>query len=502
VNAWVWVFGLLFAGFVIWVFVRGPRDPAPYQIGIIALIGAVLPGLLTFFVVHRIISSRLSVETPGGVTIAVEGGSSVVVFVAALVWWAYYLRTGRAPSIAPKAGRPDDGNLPEGFLNKLLDRYGESQQKIGVLKEQRQAAVHRAEIAEQHNPSAHAALVAVRQTGDTELLLKFLVQERDRCTVQTRKLELQREIAAVAYLRGELAIAENAVHEVLDALPNDIGALSTKGHICKMRGLLREGKDVYETIRDLSQDRQDHNGLAIAHMGLGDILLVEGDHQGAERMYTKSLKIEQSLGHRKGVSAAYGSLGALFRVRAAVSRQPVDLDKATKFFRKAMKIDKEDSNLEFLSRDYTNLGLIEELRGDLQEAERLHHKALVIAQGHGDKVDLAAAYNNLGLVYVGCNELDKAEDMIREALKLNEQVGRPLGIARQYGNLGLIYAKRGRTDKAQEHWEDAREKFGALGAVNEVRILTDALHRLAGCVPGREQPDEQKTRNNGRARGV
>jgi tetratricopeptide (TPR) repeat protein len=347
-------------------------------------------------------------------------------------------------------------------------------EEVGRLKEQLASAVRRAEEAEQRGvPDAKGLIEQLRESDDTARLLEFLLAQED--TGKEDLVELRREIAAVAYLRGKIDIAERALKDILRVLPDDLDALNRMGHIHRMCGRLDEAMANYRRVLDLATKQKDQTGQAAAYGNLGLIYRTRGDLAEAERMHRKSLEISEQLGRQEGMAAAYDNLGLIYRTRG-------DLDEAERVHRKSLEIDEQLGRQEGMAATYGNLGLIYRTRGDLDEAERMHRKSLEIDEQLGRQEGMAATYGNLGIIYGTRGDLDEAEWMLRKSLKINEQLGRQKGMAIQYGNLGVIYRTRGDLDEAERmhrksleinkqlgHQEGMASDYGNLGAIYEMR---------------------------------
>jgi len=67
---------------------------------------------------------------------------------------------------------------------------------------------------------------------------------------------------------------------------------------------------------------------------LGILYQTRGDPDAAEKMYRKSLAIEEALGRKEGMASDYGNLGNLYRTRD-------DLDAAEDMYRKGLALFRE-----------------------------------------------------------------------------------------------------------------------------------------------------------------
>ncbi|MFA5783776.1 MAG: tetratricopeptide repeat protein, partial [Phycisphaerae bacterium] len=299
--------------------------------------------------------------------------------------------------------------------NQLFHEYALAHQTIGQQKYQiDQLTFENREIKEQYdktvkrieeleikgNNDAAEALKQLRQTGNTEKLLALLIKERNRN--QNAFIELNREIAAVAFLRGDIAIANYAVDQILKLDPNDLFALNQQGRIHRLKGQLNDAEESYQRVFEIAEKE---------------------DHFQAQ-------------------AAALGNLGIVYQTRGA-------LDKAEEMFKKALEIDEQMGNKEGMAADYGNLGIVYRTRGKLDNAEEMHKKALDIFIQIGSLEGQANQYGNLGLVYETRGDLTNAEENYRKALDIDTQMANKQGMAKDYGNLGNVYQTRGDLTNAE-----------------------------------------------------
>ena len=124
----------------------------------------------------------------------------------------------------------------------------EAYEEMGKLKEQLTKAVERAMELEQRGdiPEAEGVIEELRKGGDVSRLLEVL--EKDRDVHKNQLIERNREIAVVAYLRGDIDKAAEAVEEILKIKPDDLFGLNQKGHIHRIKGELKESEDCYQRV--------------------------------------------------------------------------------------------------------------------------------------------------------------------------------------------------------------------------------------------------------------
>ncbi len=319
-------------------------------------------------------------------------------------------------------------------------------------------------------------------------------QESINERIEKEKIELDRELAAAAFMTGQIDQAEQALFRILATNPNDCAAINELGHTYRLRGHLQDAEDAYGRVFELSED--DEVGKAIASANLSTVQHIRGDLDGAEAMCRKALEINETLGRREGMASGYSNLGIILRTRGdldgaeAMHRKALeidetlgrrkaiashlgnlglvmqargDLDGAETMYRKSLDIEQTLGRLEGMAGDYSNLGGIMRLRGDLVGAEAMQRKALAIYEQLGSLEGMAISYGNLGNVLLVQKNLAGAEAMFRRALEIDEQLGSREGMANQYGNLGVVLFERRDFNGAESMHRKALEIDESLG---------------------------------------
>ena len=98
---------------------------------------------------------------------------------------------------------------------QLAEAKGGLEIELAQAREERDKAIKRIEELEAkgNRPDAEKALRELRETGDMTGLQNLLIEERDKN--RDALIQRNREIVAVAYLRGDMGVAEEACREIL-----------------------------------------------------------------------------------------------------------------------------------------------------------------------------------------------------------------------------------------------------------------------------------------------
>jgi tetratricopeptide (TPR) repeat protein len=355
----------------------------------------------------------------------------------------------------------------EETVRKIVHRYesvvGERDRRIGGLEQENatlRTAVERVGAqAAGGDPKAKTAIEEARRSGDVTALQAVLITVADRRENEIKTsavdyLDLCREIAAIAFLRGDIEEANKRLSSILRLLPHDLDALNSLSHIHYIRGDLPEAEKCCKRVLEFAGD--DESVQAVAYGNLGVVYRTRGDLDGAEAVYKKALAIDEKLGHPEGMASIYTGLGNICYTRG-------DLDAAEGMYKKALAINEKLGRLEGMAYNYTGLGNVYVTRGDLDGAEEMHQKSLAIEEKLGRLEGMASAYGNLGNVYQTRGDLDAAEAMYKKALVIDEKLGRLEGMTTTYSNLGKVYQTRGDLDRADAMYKKALANNEKLG---------------------------------------
>lgn len=326
---------------------------------------------------------------------------------------------------------------------------------------------------------AKESIEAIRQSGNTDKLLAVLEHEAGQkvaTSVDADFMNLCREIAAVAYLRGNLDAALLRVELVLKTSPNDLSGLILRGGIHQHRGELDDAIRCYEFILKLTSSENPSHADALGNLGI--VYNARSDLDRAEEMFLMALEIDEEHGRKEGMARHLGNLGNVYLSRG-------ELDRAEKLHLKSLEIEKELGRKVGMAADYGNLGLVYLARDDVDRAEEMHLKSLQINVQLRRRKGMANQYSNLGVIHQRRGELDVAEEMQLKALEVNEELVHRKGMAIQYANLGLIARERGDAVNARRLWTESRDLYEDVGIPHEVDEVQSWLDGLQVSHDGR-----------------
>ena len=420
-----WIYGSVLVALLVGLLLFGPDELPTHKQRILAFVSSVLVAPFGYLIVGTIAAEKKGADGGwlGGFAVKASGGFAL--FVISLLWW----NSAAAPVRASK------------YVLDLAEVVAVVEQKYEMLDDQSKdhllagvrAALERAYIdAQEGTLEAQAALDAARQSGDLAEVQSLLVADAVRLkseSIRTRTdyLERCREVAAVAYLRGDNIVAEVWSEEILRESPDDWRARDILGQLAGREGRWDDAVANYERLLNSS----DRHAQVRASSRLGVIHARRGVLDQAQVMFQKAIELAEQLGDFRELARGYGNLGVVFRVNG-------DLDEAERMSKKSLEIHEEWGWLEGAARNYDNLAMIYFVRGDLDQAESLNQKALELNERLGSLEGIATCYGNLGSVFRVRGDWDKAKEAYLKSLEMSERLNAPEMIAANYGNLGTV----------------------------------------------------------------
>ena len=245
--------------------------------------------------------------------------------------------------------------------------------------------------------------------------------------------------AIETHLKGDLAAAEAGYAAILDAHPQEFGALH-------LLGVVRSQQDRHEEAVELiSAALREGGNSPDAHYNLGVSLAVLGRYEEAIEHF------EAAAGLKPDYANAHIYLGNAWQALGYHER-------AIAGYQRALAIDPT------LAAAHNNLGNALRASGRYAEAVTEYERALVL------KPDFADAQNNLGNALQSLGQPETAISHYEQAIRLNPS------LAEAYSNLGNALRALDRHEEAIERYRDA---IAARPSYAEAHYnLGNALHAL------------------------
>ncbi|MBN4081640.1 tetratricopeptide repeat protein, partial [bacterium AH-315-C07] len=165
-----------------------------------------------------------------------------------------------------------------------------------------------------------------------------------------------------------------------------------------------------------------------------------------------------------------------------------DYPKALEYYFKALQMDEELGDKAGIAAAFGNIGLIYSDQGDYSKALEYCYKALKMDEEMGLKSDMAMNLSNIGNFHSSQGDYSKGLEYYFKALKMNENLGNKNGIARELGNIGSICTQTGRFAEAEVYLDSALAMSESIGTLSYIKNqhqylsdLYDTTAQLTAC---------------------
>ncbi len=181
--------------------------------------------------------------------------------------------------------------------------------------------------------------------------------------------------------------------------------------------------------------------LAFAYNNYGIIYKNRGDYASAIDYYTRSLKLFEKIGEKKGAAGCLGNIGIIYKNQE-------DYDRAIEYYDKCLKIQEDLDDKRGIAGTLVNLGMAYSMKKDLEKALDYYLEALALYEQVENNRGMAAALNNIGIIYFDKGDLENALDFHLRCLKIQEELESKKGISAAYNNIALVHQKKGNHQEA------------------------------------------------------
>jgi serine phosphatase RsbU (regulator of sigma subunit) len=199
-----------------------------------------------------------------------------------------------------------------------------------------------------------------------------------------------------------------------------------------------------KNLKNITNERERYvyfKYLALAFNNKGFINDQFGNVDKALKYYNLSLKIQEVIQDKKGMSYSLNNIAYVYDNQS-------DVPKALEYLHKALKIQESIDDKRGIAISLINIGNISKAHGDESKALEYFERGLKLNEELNDKANVAVALLNIGDIYYKKGQVSVALNYFNKSLKLYEEIGDQFGASYAMINLGHIYQKQGDTDKA------------------------------------------------------
>lgn len=246
----------------------------------------------------------------------------------------------------------------------------------------------------------------------------------------------------------------------IDSLYNLIEINKADTHTCKAYVKLinynlfskpNEALKLAKSQINLAKETGHLKTLVSAYNCLGNAFYVQNNYVEAIENYLKAVELLEGAGRIDECGGSYHNIANIYTRWRQV-------DKATSFLNKAIKINKRIKNNKSLINNYLTLQTINlDINKDYELAIKYCDTALEVSKKSGKVKANSLIFDNLSSIYLKLEKYDSALKYANWALKLQKKNEKYNSHSNIFMNLGKIYYEKGEYKKSKEQYLKAME---------------------------------------------
>ena len=295
------------------------------------------------------------------------------------------------------------------------------------------------------------------ETDSLKQVLKTAKDDTSRCNVLNMLIELLDESEWPTYNKELKGICEKQLkgRTKNDPLRNFYlkhmaTALSNEGLNYENQGDALNAIEFYHQSLKIQEEIKDRYGISSTFFNIGGLYKNQHDPEKALEYYEKSLKKSEEIcatceekQDKNGMAFALTNIGFLYHDKH-------DTTKAKENFLKALQLMKEVGNRNGTSYVLNSMGTYYFKERNLPQALEYYKNSYAISKEIHDVYGMASTLNNISDVLFGQGKLDEAQKAGEESYKLSVELGFPNILLYSSHTLSTIYSKKGNWKKAYE----------------------------------------------------
>ncbi|MHA1943638.1 MAG: tetratricopeptide repeat protein [Candidatus Thorarchaeota archaeon] len=248
--------------------------------------------------------------------------------------------------------------------------------------------------------------------------------------------------------------------------------LQNSGVIHWYRGDLERALECLQQCLSINEKLGDKDGVSAAFNNIGLVHWTKGDLDQATDYYKKSLAINEELNDDKGIASVLNNLANISSFRG-------ELDQALTYQHQSLVIREKLAIKQDIARCLINIGVFHRLKGDLDQSTEYYNKSLAIQEDLSIGPDFALALNNLGDVYSLKGDIDIALEFYQRSLLIYDDMGAKEGIALTLANIGDCHARKSNPEYAFEYYQRSLHISEDMGNTRLISVVLSELMSLA-----------------------
>lgn len=194
---------------------------------------------------------------------------------------------------------------------------------------------------------------------------------------------------------------------------------------------------------------------------LSVLLVRERQLELATSYVQKAIKISKELNFKRGEAISYTIIGV-------INMYKDNYPEALKSYFEGLKVDEKSGDKRGIADFHNHIGIVYNYQGNYPEALKHYFVCLKIFEEIGHKKGIVHAYNNIGVVYKNQGKYAEALKNNFAALKIYKEIDDKHGIGMSYNNIGNIYSLQGKYPEALKYLAISLNIKEELGIKQEI----------------------------------
>ncbi len=208
---------------------------------------------------------------------------------------------------------------------------------------------------------------------------------------------------------------------------------------------------------DFAREKKLPGWEARALNSIGLCYRFQGEYDRAFQYYEQSIALMEESGERQHLSAVYGNMGDVYRLRS-------NFPKAIECLTKAQALAEEMHDVKRMADICIGIATIYyDGPGNTEKTLEYLEKALGLYTTLHNEAGISLVYANLTSVYLDRNDLEQALVYAEKGLAMQERLGNLYGAATSLHNRATIYTLQGRLTEALADFNRAVDIYKTLG---------------------------------------
>lgn len=246
-------------------------------------------------------------------------------------------------------------------------------------------------------------------------------------------------------------------------------ALNTLGTLYRVRQDPERSIDHYSRSLKIRERLGDKKGMAASLNNLGSVH-EDRDKALAIAYCERSLAISESLNDKQGMAISLNRMGSAYHYS--------DPQRAMLLYTRSLTLGEEVGDQRLILNCLNKIGVLYQARGEYSEAIEYVTRSLAMCEKMGDRQGIITALNNIATNYYKQGAYSHAIETYNRSLAVAEQAHDELNVAVVLGNIGVIHEAQGDTGKALEYHTRSLKVKEALGDTRGIAITLQNIGDL------------------------